>query len=363
MVANRTTNNVMMTTSTNTCMFADGNHKQNCPLTIQERRQIAIDKRMCFRCGGFRHNSKDCDRRFKCDICNKNHITQSTPTITGSKVVSLSIPICDGSNEHLKFRINDKINTLRFDCVNHEQQLLIRQQNIPFYDEPKMVDILIGFDNINKIQLTVFGLSRNLNGVLSSCKNIGNEIGPEHNVDKESKLIMNKVMTNYCKTEDVKYDDLEQTIFNQSTVYYQRKIDPNVNEIKEVMNHMLMQMNVDRRKQYRSMMNDMETKEVIEPTKIAPNISYRIPHFVISRDDEKQPWNKAIFKEIILWDIVRPLSVSLHETNRAKSIEGMIRPKHLILYSNVTNNVKRSERNINQFQCPVAVRLYTINRK
>ncbi|XP_046915694.2 uncharacterized protein LOC124496238 [Dermatophagoides farinae] len=588
--ANRTTNNVMMTTSTNTCMFADGNHKtEDCQLTIQERRQIAIDKRMCFRCGGFRHNSKDCDRRFKCDVCNKNHITylcndlkpksfpptttineiestnnasndqtvpkqiaesstsnvnqsskqsitnnlltqnstslykttmatvngrnvrvlfddgsgssfisqrlaelwklrtdevepicmetlsQATPTITGSKVVSLSIPICNGTNEHLKFRINDKINTLRFDCVTHEQQLLIRQQNIPFYDEPRMVDLLIGLDNINKIQLedekrlsndlvakrttlgwTVFGSSRNLNVLLPSYKNIGNEVDPEHNVDKESKLIMNKVMTNYCKTEDVKYDDSSKQYSIKVPFIINEKIDPNVNGIKEVMNHMLMQMNVDRRKQYRSMMNDMETKEVIEPTKIAPNISYRIPHFVISRDDEKQPWNKAIFKEIILWDIVRPLlkfcmkpigiindiqsvfynieidkehrdyvqflwlnlednsmcyrfirrpfrissspfvtieiAVNVSDDEiisliygkskliqrkivigelialsygaiRAKSIEGMIRPKHLILYYNVTNNVKRSERNINQFQCPVAVRLYTIKSK
>ncbi|KAH7643697.1 hypothetical protein HUG17_6059 [Dermatophagoides farinae] len=76
MQANRPTKNVMFATSTTTCMFADGNHKtENCPLTIQERRKIAIEKRMCFRCGGFRHNSKDCNRRLKCAICSRNHTT------------------------------------------------------------------------------------------------------------------------------------------------------------------------------------------------------------------------------------------------------------------------------------------------
>ncbi|OTF83748.1 hypothetical protein BLA29_014903, partial [Euroglyphus maynei] len=39
----------------------------------------------------------------------------------GDKVVQLPIPTWNGKDEHLKFRINDKINKLRFDCIQHQQ--------------------------------------------------------------------------------------------------------------------------------------------------------------------------------------------------------------------------------------------------
>nr|XP_046916299.1 uncharacterized protein LOC124496781 [Dermatophagoides farinae] len=49
--------------------------------------------------------------------------------------------------------------------------------------------------------------------------------------------------------------------------------------------------------------------------------------------------------------------------NIAKSLDEMIRPKHLVLYSDSMDNVQRLERDINQFPYPVAVHLYNIKSK
>ncbi|KAH9497448.1 hypothetical protein DERF_013441 [Dermatophagoides farinae] len=455
MQAYRPTKNVMFATATTTCMFADGNHKtENCPLTIQERRKIAIEKRMCFRCGGFRHNSKDCNRRLKCAICSRNHTTymcndlkpkassatttsnevktntngninqtipkqmaetstsngsqsskqsvtnnlltqnstslykttmatingrkvrvlfddgsgssfisrrlaelwrlktddvepiymetlsQSSPTVTGSKVVSLSIPIWNGTNERLKFRINDKLNKLRFDCVSHDQQLMIRQHDILFHDEPKMVDILIGLDNINKIQLEdekrlsndvvakrttlgwiVFGLSKSSNVLLTLYQNIGHETAPEYDVDEESKLAMEKFVTNYCQSDNVKYDESNKRYSIKLPFIANIEVDSNFIEAKKMIAGMVKRMNGDRRRQYQSLMDEMVKNDVIEQTAIATEIGYHMPHFVIARDDKnttklrmvfnashgKQPLNKAIFKGVTSWSIVRSL--------------------------------------------------------
>ncbi|KAH9521488.1 hypothetical protein DERF_005141 [Dermatophagoides farinae] len=64
-------------------------------------------------------------------------------------------------------------------------------------------------------------------------------------------------------------------------------------------------------------MNDMETKEVIEPTKIAPNISYRIPHFVISRDVMLNRFPKTSSRP--LW--LRPTSSSDIDYNPTNKLD------------------------------------------
>ncbi|KAH7637784.1 hypothetical protein HUG17_8888 [Dermatophagoides farinae] len=186
------------------------------PLTIQERRQIAIENECASDKAVPRHNSKDCNRRLKCAICSRNHTTylcndlkpktssatttsngakritngtslykttmatingrnvrvlfddgsgtsfisrrlaelwrlktddvepiymetlsQSSPTVTGSKVVSLSIPIWNGTNERLKFRINDKLNKIADSIQSAMINTTIRQHMTSFHDERK----------------------------------------------------------------------------------------------------------------------------------------------------------------------------------------------------------------------------------
>ncbi|KAH9418958.1 hypothetical protein DERP_011051 [Dermatophagoides pteronyssinus] len=313
----RPTGNVMIATPGNACMFGDGKHRTaECPLSYNERRQIAIDKRLCFRCGGGGHNSRDCRREFQCPICGKNHIQHlcydvkqsstktniesnvnhhGTPkqmatssnennessssavlltndgvslfkTITttindrsvrivlddgscrsfiskrlvklwnlktseiepirvetlgqssfmGEKSVSLPIPIWNGKYNNLDFRINDNINRLHFECISHDQQRILRNQGIDIMDQPGVVDILIGLDHINKIQLKeeqrisenvvakrttlgwiVYGSAESVNVFSTSNDRNESESTPNGNIDEATNKMVTKNIDNY----------------------------------------------------------------------------------------------------------------------------------------------------------------------
>ena len=246
--------NIMATASKSKCMFRDGDHlTTDCPLDAEQRRKAIIDHRMCFRCGGTNHQSRDCKRELRCTLCSRSHLsylcrdykrtdksdnttdTTSTdasqqtvpkqtttssnnqsvlltmnersilktmittinnrkvrilfddgagrsfiskrlaelwkldifdvepirvdtlsntgPTITGDKCVILNVPTWRGCEEQLCFRLNEKLNNLQFDCLPMSKQEKLRDLGIDFKDEPGTVDILVGLDNINRIQL------------------------------------------------------------------------------------------------------------------------------------------------------------------------------------------------------------------
>ena len=313
----RPTGNVMIATPGNACMFGDGKHRTaECPLSYNERRQIAIDKRLCFRCGGGGHNSRNCRQEFQCPICGKNHIQHlcydvkqsstktniesnvnhhGTPkqmatssnennessssavlltndgvslfkTITttindrsvrivlddgscrsfiskrlvklwnlktseiepirvetlgqssfmGEKSVSLPIPIWNGKYNNLDFRINDNINRLHFECISHDQQRILRNQGIDIMDQPGVVDILIGLDHINKIQLKeeqrisenvvakrttlgwiVYGSAESVNVFSTSNDRNESESTPNGNIDEATNKMVTKNIDNY----------------------------------------------------------------------------------------------------------------------------------------------------------------------
>ncbi|OTF74449.1 hypothetical protein BLA29_011373 [Euroglyphus maynei] len=80
-------------------------------------------------------------------------LSHTEPTVTGHQMTKIAMPIWNGEHKELEFRINDKLEKLYFDCIASDQQQSIRNQNINFHDAQQQVDMLIGLDNINQIQL------------------------------------------------------------------------------------------------------------------------------------------------------------------------------------------------------------------
>ncbi|OTF84195.1 hypothetical protein BLA29_013880, partial [Euroglyphus maynei] len=83
-----------------------------------------------------------------------NTLSKSGPSATGHYAVSIVMPTWKGANETLEFRINDKLEQLYFQCTPNDMQMRMRQHGIDFKDEQRPVDLLIGLDNINKLQLS-----------------------------------------------------------------------------------------------------------------------------------------------------------------------------------------------------------------
>ncbi|KAH9511349.1 hypothetical protein DERF_009819 [Dermatophagoides farinae] len=72
----RMRSNVMAATSKSTCMFRDGDHRTaDCTLNAEQRKEAVIEHRLCFRCGESNHQSRECNRDFRCMKCGKNHLT------------------------------------------------------------------------------------------------------------------------------------------------------------------------------------------------------------------------------------------------------------------------------------------------
>lgn len=73
----------------NTCVFCQGNHtNEKCPtfaaLSATERRQLAQEKRTCFRCLGSSHWANKCIRSNPCDQCDRHHHSLLHSSFTSS---------------------------------------------------------------------------------------------------------------------------------------------------------------------------------------------------------------------------------------------------------------------------------------
>ena len=80
-------------------------------------------------------------------------LSNTEPTMTGHLMIKVKIPTWGGRHKELGFRINDKVDKLKFECIDADQQEYIRRLKIDFKDEQRPVEMLIGLDNINQIQL------------------------------------------------------------------------------------------------------------------------------------------------------------------------------------------------------------------
>ncbi|KAH9423388.1 hypothetical protein DERP_003667 [Dermatophagoides pteronyssinus] len=80
-------------------------------------------------------------------------LSNTGPTMTGHLMIKVKIPTWGGRHKELGFRINDKVDKLKFECIDADQQEYIRRLKIDFKDEQRPVEMLIGLDNINQIQL------------------------------------------------------------------------------------------------------------------------------------------------------------------------------------------------------------------
>ncbi|XP_075677451.1 uncharacterized protein LOC142645329 [Dermatophagoides pteronyssinus] len=274
------------------------------------------------------------------DPIHMDTLSNSNPTTTGDQCVKLSLPIWNGHQEDLNFRLNEKLNKLRFDCLSVHDQEQLNNIGIEFLDEPSAVDLLIGLDNINLIQLNderritdkivakkttlgwlVFGLTKTENILLTLYQNDMQETSPEYDVDDDSKAAMEKFITNYCNDDNVRYDESRKRYSIKLPFINNVDIDSNFVAAKNITTNMIRRMNEKRREEYQALLTDLEQKEIIESTKIITNDGYHMPHFVVAREDKNttklrmvfhashgsKPLNKAIFKGITSWSIIRSI--------------------------------------------------------
>ncbi|KAH7645652.1 hypothetical protein HUG17_1190 [Dermatophagoides farinae] len=136
-------------------------------------------------------------------------LSNAKPTATGHQMVHIEMPTWGGQHENLGFRLNDKLDQLQFHCIPYRRAKQLRQQGIDFQDEQRPVDMLIGLDNINKIQLpderrvmhdviakrttmgwVVFGVTNRTNVLLSYDQSLSVEPALDVDIEDEDKEAM-----------------------------------------------------------------------------------------------------------------------------------------------------------------------------
>ncbi|OTF69016.1 hypothetical protein BLA29_008189, partial [Euroglyphus maynei] len=131
------------------------------------------------------------------------------------------MPTWKGANETLELRVNDKLEQLYFQCTPIDMQKKIRQHGIDFKDEQRPVDMLIGLDNINKLQLSeerrltddVIAKRTTIGWVIFGVQpennvSVNNDPVPvatvlDVNVEKEGEVV-DKALKGYCDRDHIK---------------------------------------------------------------------------------------------------------------------------------------------------------------
>ncbi|KAH9490523.1 hypothetical protein DERF_016721 [Dermatophagoides farinae] len=267
-------------------------------------------------------------------------LSNAKPTATGHQMVHIEMPTWGGQHENLGFRLNDKLDQLQFHCIPIDVQKQLRQQGIDFQDEQRPVDMLIGLDNINKIQLpderrvmhdviakrttmgwVVFGVTNRTNVLLSYDQSLSVEPALDVDIEDEDKEAMEKFLENYCTGDSVKYDQQEKRYSVKLPFIPNVKVQPNFDAAKKQLWSMVKHMTNERRTGYQELIDDLVQNKIVEQVAINPDDGYHMPHFVVTRNDKNttkmrivfnasngtQPLNKAIFKGVTAWYIIRSL--------------------------------------------------------
>ncbi|KAH9527706.1 hypothetical protein DERF_001715 [Dermatophagoides farinae] len=278
--------------------------------------------------------------RYRAEPICMDTLSINKPTMTGHVMVKIEMQTWDGNRKKLEFRLNDKINKLHFECIPHEQQQRIKQLNIDYHDEQRPVEMLIGLDNINQLQLTeerrlnkdviakrttigwvVFGAANTSNILLNVGQTSTIESALDVDMDIEDKIAMEKFLDDYCNSDCVKYDPAIKRYEVKLPFIPNVKVDTNFEAAKRQIIGMVKKMTDERRKQYQTLIDDMERDDIIGKTEVNPHEGYHMPHFVITRNDKNttkmrmvfnasngsKPLNKAIFKGVTSWHIIRSL--------------------------------------------------------
>ena len=73
-ITSRDNNNFQNNNETKVCRICDQLHSsRNCPLTIEERKQEILRKRLCYKCLSHNHITKDCPMKMGCYQCGGSH--------------------------------------------------------------------------------------------------------------------------------------------------------------------------------------------------------------------------------------------------------------------------------------------------
>ncbi|OTF70082.1 hypothetical protein BLA29_000907, partial [Euroglyphus maynei] len=280
-------------------------------------------------------------------------LSKSGPTTTGHQVVYIEMPTWRGTNERLEFRINDKLEQLHFQCIAVDIQNDLHKQGIEFQDEQRSVDMLVGLDNINRLQLSdekrindeviakrttigwvIFGVQHRTN-VLVGCDHTSSvESALDLDIEHEDKEAMDKFLDSYCNSDALEYGNQRYAAklpFISNTI-----VKSNFESAKRQIRGMVKHMTTERRLGYQELIDDLITNEIVEQVEMNPDEGYHMPHFVVVRNDKnttkmrmvfnasngEQPLNKAIFKGVlgIEWDQEDQMHVTIPSFNHEEDI-------------------------------------------
>ena len=181
---------------------------------------------------------------------------------SSDKCAMLKLPTWNGYEEDLCFRVNDKLRKLQFGGIPIDEQEKLRNVGIDYYDEPVAVDILVGLDNINRIQLEhekrlsdeiiakkttlgwiVFGSSTMSDVVLSIPQSHVTVNVHDHDIDDDMKPTTNKSVTTYCTNEDDRNNVDNRRCSTNSPSIVEENIDSNYVAAKTINTNIVQRVN------------------------------------------------------------------------------------------------------------------------
>lgn len=137
-----------------TCAFCDkSDHKSSeceAVTTIEERRKILSNKRLCFNCTGEKHRANECKSKINCQVCQKRHHTsicdkkQREPGMTAANDQNVIHPVVVVQVEGIKCRALLDTGS----SSNYMSSTLVKLINkSPVRQEHKSIETLLGITN------------------------------------------------------------------------------------------------------------------------------------------------------------------------------------------------------------------------